>query len=274
MFCISLFTGRQSHITQIAAKNTAGHSFDRYIIPKKPITNGAAKTSRNTIVDGQFYHKDIPVLAITISQALREFFFFIGDSPVILSGHNIKTFDCHILLNAVKSCGMQGLFEKKVGGFLDTISLFRCRTMPSYKQEELYARLIGGTYDAHNALEDVKALEKLINKIDPSSEEKRKHTFSVQYVLDVQEYNRNAAVNLLGWKVLFELGVISKNIAQKAAKSGLRPEHLELSYKCAGEDGVYSVLSELTNSGYRVTKDSKISKQLSDYFENKLLGLI
>ena len=93
--------------------------------------------------------------------------------------------------------------------------------MPSYKQEELYARLIGGTYDAHNALEDVKALEKLINKIDPSSEEKRKHTFSVQYVLNVQENNRNAAVNLLGWKVLIEEKVISKNIAQKAAKSGL-----------------------------------------------------
>ena len=274
MFCIPFFTGRQSHITQIAAKNTAGQSFNTYVIPKKIITQGAAKTSGNKFEKGKFYYNDRQVLAITISQALTEFLRFIGDKPVILSGHNIKTFDCHVLLNALKSCKMQKLFEKKVAGFLDTISLFRCRTVPSYKQEELYKRLIGGTYDAHNALEDVLALEKLINKINPSSEEKRKHTFSVQYVLDVQENNRNAATNLVGWKELLEEGVISKNIAQKAAKSGLRPEHLELSYRCGREDAIYSVLSQPTNAGVRVTKDKKISKQLSDYYENKLLERI
>ena len=269
MFCIPFFTGRQSHITQIAAKNTTGQSFNRYVIPKKIITQGAAKTSGNKFEKGKFCHKDRPVLAITISQALTEFLIFIGDKPVILSGHNIKTFDCHVLLNALKSCGMQKVFKKKVAGFLDTISLFRCQTVPSYKQEELYKRLIGGKYDAHNALEDVIALEKLINEIDPSSEEKRKHTFSVQYVLDVQENNRNAGVNLIGWKVLYEKGVISKNIATKAAKSGLRPEHLEFSYRGGGEDSMYSVLSQPTNAGVRVTKDKKISKQLSDYFKNK-----
>ena len=93
--------------------------------------------TRNNIINGQFYHKDMPVLAISVSQALREFFYFIGDSPVILSGHNIKTYDCHVLLN-VKSCGMLRLFESKVAGFLDTLSLFRSRMGPSYKQEKLY----------------------------------------------------------------------------------------------------------------------------------------
>lgn len=264
---------RQSHITQIAAKNTAGHTFDRYVIPKKPISQGAAKATRNTIINGQFYHKERPVWAITVSQALREFFFFIGDSPVILSGHNIKSFDCHVLLNALKSCGMQGWFEKKVAGFLDTMSLFRCLTKPPYKQEKLYERLVGGTYDAHNALEDVKALQELISKINPSLEEKRKHTFSVQYVLDVQEYNRKAAFNLDGWNVLIEKGVVTKHIAQKAAKSGLRPEHLEFSFESGGEYAIYNVLSQITTAGCRVTKDKEISKQLSDYCENRLLGL-
>ena len=168
---------------------------------------------------------------------------------------------------------MQGLFEKKVAGFLDTMSLFRCRTTPPYKQEKLYERLIGGTYDAHNALADVKALERMIDKISPLSEEKRKHTFNVQYVLAVQEYNKNAAINLVGWNILIEKGIVTKRIAEKAAKSGLRPEHLEFSFESGGEYAIYNVLSQFTASGCRVTKDKEISKQLSDYCENKLLGL-
>ena len=191
-----------------------------------------------------------------------------------MSGHNIKTYDCHVLLNALKSCGMQGLFEKKVAGFLDTMSLFRSRTTPPYKQEKLYERLIGGIYDAHNALADVKALERMIDKISPLSEEKRKHTFNVQYVQAVQEYNKNAAINLVAWNILIEKGIITKRIAEKAAKSGLRPEHLEFSFESGGEYAIYNVLSQFTAAGCRVTKDKEISKQLSDYCENKLLGLV
>ena len=166
---------------------------------------------------------------------------------------------------------MQVLFEKKVAGFLDTIPLFRCHTTPPFNQEKLYKRLIGGTYDAHNAIEDVKALQKLIDKINPSPEESRKHTFKVQYILDVQEYRKKAAFNLIGWKLLIEKGVITQNMAAKAAKSGLRPEHLELSFKNGGEDAVYSVLSETLPSGYRVTNNRDISRKISDYFENRLL---
>ena len=192
---------------------------------------------------------------------------------MLLIGHNIKTFDCHVLLNAVKSCGMLGMLEKKVAGFLDTLSDFRSSTTPPYKQEKLYERLVGGTYDAHNALEDVKALQKLIDKINPSSEERRKYTFSIQYVLDVQKYKKDAANNRAGWKTLIERGVITSNMAEKAAKSGLRPEHLEFSFENGGEDAVYHVLSQPTLSGLRVTNNKEISKRLSDYCKNKLLGL-
>lgn len=146
--------------------------------------------------------------------------------------------------------------------------------MPPYKQEKLYERLVGGKYDAHNALEDVNALQKLIRKINPPLEEKRKHTFSVQYVLDVQEYNRKATSNLDGWNVLIEKGVVTKYIALKAAKSGLRPEHLEFSFNGGGDDAIYNVLSQITIAGCRVTKDKEISKQLSNYYEKRLLGLI
>ena len=234
--------------------------------------------TRNNIINGQFYHKDRPVLAISVSQALRGFFNFIGESPVILCGHNIKIYSCHVLLNAVKSCGMLQLFKSKVVGFSDTLSLFRNRIVcPPYKQEKLYKRIMPvGTpsYDAHNAIADVNALKQLIDEINPTSEESRKHTFNVQYLLDVQEYNMKAAINMLGWQPLVDNNIISRHIAIKAAKSGLRFEHLEFSFENGGEDAIYNVFSELTNTGCRVTKNREISKQLSDYCEKKLLGLI
>ena len=132
------------------------------------------------------------------------------------------------------------------------------------------------SYDAHNAMADVNALKELIDEINPSFEENRKHTFSVQYVLDVhvQEYNKNAAINMLGWQTLIDKNIISRHIAEKAAKSGLRLEHLEFSFENGGEDAIYSVFSALTTTGCRVTKNKDISKQLSEYCENKLLGLI
>ena len=163
----------------------------------------------------------------------------------------------------------------RAAGFLDTLSVFRCHTTPPYKQEKLYKRLIGGTYDAHNAIEDVKALERTIDTINPSPEESRIHTFKVQYILDVQEYRKNAAFNLIGWQLLIKKGVITKHMAEKAAKSGLRPEHLEFSYTHGGDDAVYSVLSkEAPPFGYRVTNNKAISKKISEYFKNKQQTLL
>ena len=218
----------------------------------------------------------MPVLAITVSQALREFFYFIGDSPILLSGHNIKTFDCHVLLNAVKACGMLGMLEAKVAGFLDTLAVFRSLTTPPYKQEKLYERFIGGKYEAHNADEDVKALQKITDKINPSQEDKRRNTFNIKYISDVQAFKRNAAHNMIGWKPLIDKNVISKSLARKAAESGLRPEHLEFSFETGGEDAVYSVLSQTISSNPipRVTNNREISRRLADYWENKLLGLV
>lgn len=226
---------RHSHITQLSARNTAGQIFDRYVKPKVPISTGAVTISRNRIIDGQFYHKDKPVLAITISQALREFFYFIGDSPVLLVGHNIKIFDCHVLLNAVTACGMLKMFETRTAGFLDTLSLFRSMGVkPPYKQEKLYERLIGGTYEAHDACEDVKALQKLINAVSPLLENKLNATFDLAYVKAIKKFKEDARRNMVKWQRLIEKNVISKGLAKKAAESGLIPRHLKFSYDGGG----------------------------------------
>ena len=42
------------------------------------------------------------------------------DSPVILVGHNIESYDCKVLLHALQNCGKCSDFQRNVTGFLDT----------------------------------------------------------------------------------------------------------------------------------------------------------
>jgi DNA polymerase III epsilon subunit-like protein len=65
------------------------------------------------------------VEAVPIKEALTGFFNFIGDTQVLLVGHSIKPFDCHVLLNTAKSCGMLGVLDRLVAGYLDTLVLFK-----------------------------------------------------------------------------------------------------------------------------------------------------
>ena len=53
-----------------------------------------------------------------------------------------------------------------VCGFSDTLDTFKdCLAgKKSYAQEKLYGDFIAGTYSAHNALADVKALQELVSK--------------------------------------------------------------------------------------------------------------
>lgn len=72
-------------------------------------------------------------------------------------------------------------FSRKVNGFLDTKLLFRIShlNMSSYSQQSLVARRLGCTYEAHYALEDILALQKLVEKVDPSDVKYKNATFSI-----------------------------------------------------------------------------------------------
>jgi hypothetical protein len=43
----------------------------------------------------------------------------------VLLGHNAKSFDCPILLNATTACGMERELQRAVGGFVDTLTLLK-----------------------------------------------------------------------------------------------------------------------------------------------------
>lgn len=104
---------------------------------------------------------------------------------VILAGHNIKIFDCPILFRALESCSLMSNFSRRVKGFLDTKLLFQIShpNLCSYKQQSLVSTLLGCTYGAHDAVEDILVLQKLLNKVDLLDVKYKNATFSICYAL-------------------------------------------------------------------------------------------
>lgn len=159
-------TEKNSSITQIAAIG-GERTFNSYVIPTKPISASAQKVTQLTFQNNHLLHKGKPVHAIIAEEALSSFMEYVSSfaNKPILVGHNIRKFDCQVLAHNMQSFGLWSTFLESIAGFVDTIEVFR-RTqpgLPSYRQEALVRTFCGETYSAHDALEDTKALAKLVN---------------------------------------------------------------------------------------------------------------
>ena len=99
-----LFSARTSHITQLAAVH-GSDIFSTYVMPKIPITSSATEITGLAVQNGMLFHHGSKVDALSVSAALDSLFRFLEKfNNVVLVGHNIKTFDCPVLLQALESC--------------------------------------------------------------------------------------------------------------------------------------------------------------------------
>uniref|UniRef100_A0A3B3C206 exodeoxyribonuclease III n=1 Tax=Oryzias melastigma TaxID=30732 RepID=A0A3B3C206_ORYME len=77
-------------------------------------------------------------------------------------------------------------FGSSVSACVDTLPLARevlsGRNLQSFSQEKLVRELLGVNYKAHDALEDVRALQMLYTVIQPTAEQVRRHTFTLDSV--------------------------------------------------------------------------------------------
>uniref|UniRef100_A0A673JE68 exodeoxyribonuclease III n=1 Tax=Sinocyclocheilus rhinocerous TaxID=307959 RepID=A0A673JE68_9TELE len=101
----------------------------------------------------------------------------------LLVGHNSRRFDCHVLARALDEFGLRSDFQKEVSGFVDTLPLARQLLkdsgLQSFKQENLVKTLLGVSYAAHNALEDVQALQKLYWALKPTANQIQQLIFTL-----------------------------------------------------------------------------------------------
>ena len=155
---------RTSDILQISAV-CGTDTFNIYVSPERSsIDQGASKVNKLTIVQGTLHYKGDAVNSINIKEALENFIDFLENvhKPVLV-GHNIKKFDVPFIGFYLKRYSLWERFLAAVVGFVDTWILFKqvYPFRPSYKQVDLVEHFLHESYDAHNALEDVKALQKL-----------------------------------------------------------------------------------------------------------------
>lgn len=191
----------------------------------------------------------------------------------MLVGHNVKNFDCKVLYNASTSSNMNEILSPCIVGFLDTLSLFRFLhpDLNSYKQENLVTMFVKSTYNAHDALADVKALESLMNTV--RSDKIMDFSFSWEFVSKMIEFNKMKASNMSKLNPLVEKKILSKHMAGKVSASGLNFSHLALAHKRCSAQGIYQLFTESGSSGKsRVTSSKGIISKLTDFLSEQVVS--
>ncbi|XP_076454872.1 uncharacterized protein LOC143289707 isoform X2 [Babylonia areolata] len=248
------------HITQIAA-HSGEETFSRFVLPKKAISEGAQQVTGITCVGQQMYHHGQEVVSLSITHALDDFITFLGKEPVVLIGHNIKNFDCPRLLIALQACGLVEGFRRMVHGFVDTLPLFRelCPQAENHRQPTLYRHFLGQDYLAHDAREDVKALQQVVDRARPGHDAFTHHSFTLEHIIECQCYKAARDRLRAAWMVLVREGRISQYIADKASDNGLGWEEIRHTFLTDGEGAVRRLLTERLTNVQRII-DSIIQK--------------
>ncbi|XP_061190963.1 uncharacterized protein LOC133199106 [Saccostrea echinata] len=263
---------RDSHIVQLSAVRN-DEVFNKYIIPKKPMTSKATEITGIQVVNNKMYHNHEEVETVSIKDALIQFMDFMKMSgpDVVLVGHNSKVFDLPVLFNILSKLNILETFSSAVTGFIDTIPLFKMShpNLSSYSQLHLFAEILQDKYSAHDSLQDVIALKRLVDHTGPSHEVKVAASFTLNSAVAVFHHKNTTKHLMSTLRPLLDQKVISNGMGNKIAGSGLSLSHLQLAYQRNGREGVQDVLSEIADNSVRVTKSKKIIDSVADYFRSE-----
>ncbi|XP_038157235.1 three prime repair exonuclease 4 [Cyprinodon tularosa] len=175
--------GQDSEIIQLAAVS-GGHSLNLYVVPRCHIQRGAARVTGFKVRRQRLFLHHRLVFTNTLKEVVVSFIAFLQmlGRPLIV-GHNIRRFDCRLLARALDDLNLRATFQASASGFVDTLplarELLRDHGLQSFGQENLVRELLGINYKAHDALEDVRALQTLYSFLQPSPDVLRRHTFTL-----------------------------------------------------------------------------------------------
>ena len=302
-------TGKSAEICQLSVTyKFASLKFSVYIMPTQDIDMYASKVNKLKIVkingERKLYKDDKVVRAIPFDTAIAQFKNYLSQSiniaknttnkqvRTVLIGHNASTFDTPILLrNAGKEFSSE--LQSMDVWFADSLSLFKeliksqlpalqnaDGTFPNTNQSSLYKTLFNQTFDAHDALEDVLALRKILfssklelsNKtiVENSALTDTNHAFEDLEYLDGRHKKLQSFRGKL-YNPERNDGAITKSIAEKIAGSGLAYEDLKNVYSRYGKKGVIAILSRppscAKSTSPRVTRTGRILAAVVAYFQ-------
>lgn len=179
-------SGRGCEIVQLAAVS-GGHSLNLYVLPRSGMQPSAARVTGFRVHGRRLYLHRRLVLTNSLREVLLSFIAFLqmAGRPLVV-GHNIRRFDCPLLARDLDRLELRAEFESSVSGCVDTLPLsremLRERGLTSFRQEHLVREVLGLDYGAHDALQDVRALQRLYLELQPTVELVRRHKFSMDDV--------------------------------------------------------------------------------------------
>uniref|UniRef100_UPI00398E765D protein PML-like n=1 Tax=Pristiophorus japonicus TaxID=55135 RepID=UPI00398E765D len=234
--------GKDCEIVQVAAVS-GERIFAKYILPNRPISAGAAAINGLQVMDGVLYLREVPQPTCSLADAMAAFLQFLQslDRPR-LAGHNIWSFDSPIIVSAWEEVSLKDQFARCVTGFLDTLWLARAvvprSEVKSHQQTELVQAFLKKSYDAHNAIEDVKSLQELYSVLTFTPEQKQCSQFSL-----FQLECRMTLQPLADDKILFY------QLTDKLALQEVTLEKLKAAHQQDGNSGLKTLLKSLGHTG-------------------------
>ena len=184
-------TGKLAEICQLSAVSENGkHEFSTFILPQSNISYSAYLVNGMAIKNFKgvrtLCQGNNPVQSVTMEQGLRDFLTFITQVKTsdqqnnhqsiitVLIGHNSATFDVPILLRNSDKNFQDRIADMNVY-FVDSLHLVKKLIKDKHKalelnaggyckpnQSSLYTHLFKEQFNAHDALEDVRALRKIL----------------------------------------------------------------------------------------------------------------
>ncbi|XP_006820911.2 DNA polymerase III PolC-type-like [Saccoglossus kowalevskii] len=268
-FDIETTSGKSNaEICQLSAVHN-NTEFNEYVMPSQPIPYVVSEKTHLTINNGFLCYRGNAVSTITIENCLKRFLIFLADIPnPVLVGHNILSFDCRYLVTSIKRCSLLEDFLSCVHGFIDTLPLYKSvyPEKKSHSQEFLVREFTSSNYNAHNAIEDVRALQKLFNCCNFPMKDKLEHSFTFNWIVEYRTCREKQNANKTTLSGLVRDKVLSERMAKKIADSGLTYHHLQLACAQGELDDLKFIFEDKSSGKVRVTKQKRIMETVYKHF--------
>lgn len=154
------------HITQIAAMEFSSKKrFSKYICPELPISPHAQMLTGISWTGETLLYRGYPVKFVGIKTALKDFMTWLQKFPdVTIVAHNGRGFDFRVLSTAVHNCRLSDIFNSSLTGFCDSLDIFRNKypQLKKHNQAFLAHHFGAGLHNAHNAVDDVETLYRIL----------------------------------------------------------------------------------------------------------------
>ncbi|XP_048873068.1 protein PML-like [Brienomyrus brachyistius] len=162
-------------------------TFNAYVVPRRGMGYSVSFMTGFTVEGDCLLHHGRPMTIVPLQDALADFLTFLrGFHSPVLVAPNVLRFDAPILLRALRGFSLQNELERVTPGFLDTLLLSRdlpaCSGVRKFSLQYLVEYFLGKSFEAHDALEDSKALEQLCHAWNPSPMLIRRHLYAVQQI--------------------------------------------------------------------------------------------